>query len=76
MIQQRINIVSIIDAEKVEHDRLSEDINHHDAYGFCSFTRASVERRIRLFLASLNCAVLSKITPNLFNDKLLGVPYE
>ncbi|AOW77835.1 chemotaxis protein CheR [Colwellia sp. PAMC 20917] len=69
MTKQRTEVVNTIETEKIEIDRLLEDIYQHHGYDFRSYARASIERRIRLFIASKNCVSISEIMPKLLSDR-------
>lgn len=69
MTQDRLEIMRAIDTEKIEVSMLLEDIYQHYGYDFRSYARASVERRIRLFLASTNLESISQIMPKLLEER-------
>ncbi len=57
------------DAERIEIDLLLEAIFQRYGYDFRSYARASVDRRVRQFLAGTGCSTISEMIPKLLNDK-------
>ncbi len=56
------------DLESIEIDLLLEAIFRRYGYDFRSYARASIERRIRLFLSSSGCSDISEMIPKLLHD--------
>lgn len=54
--------------EHIEIDLLLETIYRRYGYDFRSYARASIERRVRQFLASTGCASVSEIIPRVVDD--------
>ena len=57
------------DLESIEIDLLLEAIFLRYGYDFRSYARASIERRIKLFLSSSGCSSISGLIPNVLHDK-------
>ena len=55
--------------EHIEIDLLLEAIYRRYGYDFRSYARASIERRIRQFLASAGCASVSEMIPKVIHDE-------
>jgi chemotaxis protein methyltransferase CheR len=57
------------DLESIEIDLLLEAIFRRYGYDFRSYARASIERRIKLFLSSSGCSSISELIPHILRDK-------
>ncbi len=55
--------------EQIEIDLLLEAIFRCYGYDFRGYARASLERRLRLFLSSSGCSSISAMIPRLLNDE-------
>ncbi len=55
--------------EAIEIDLLLEAIFRRYGYDFRSYARASIERRIRLFLSASGCSSISGMIPKVIHDK-------
>jgi chemotaxis protein methyltransferase CheR len=55
--------------EAIEIDLLLEAIFRRYGYDFRSYARASIERRIRLFVSGTGCASTSEVIPKILHDK-------
>ncbi|MES2879978.1 MAG: protein-glutamate O-methyltransferase CheR [Pseudomonadota bacterium] len=56
------------DLETIEIDLLLEAIYRRYGYDFRAYARASIERRIRLFLSGTDCATVSEMIPRVLHD--------
>lgn len=56
------------DLESIEIDLLLEAIYRRYGYDFRAYARASIERRIRLFLSATSCATVSEMIPLVLHD--------
>jgi chemotaxis protein methyltransferase CheR len=54
--------------ERIEIDLLMEAIWRRFGYDFRSYAEASIERRIRLFMATSGCSSISEMIPKLLRD--------
>lgn len=54
--------------ETIEIDLLLESIYRRYGYDFRAYARASIERRIRLFLSAAGCATVSEMIPQVLHD--------
>jgi chemotaxis protein methyltransferase CheR len=57
--------------EQIEIDLLLEAVYRRYGYDFRSYARASVERRLKLFLSKLGCDSVSGLIPIILRDRLL-----
>ncbi len=57
------------DAECIEIDLLLEAMYRRYGYDFRAYARASVDRRVRQFLAGSGCSTISEMIPKLLNDR-------
>ena len=57
------------DVERIEIDDLLAAMYQRYGYDFRSYARASVDRRVRQFLAGTGCSTISEMIPKLLNDK-------
>ena len=55
--------------EVIEIDLLLEAVYRRYGYDFRSYARASIERRIRLFLSASGCSSVSAMIPKVIHDK-------
>lgn len=55
--------------EAIEIDLLLEAVYRRYGYDFRSYARASIERRIRLFLSSSGCLSISAMIPKVIHDR-------
>ncbi|OGQ97165.1 MAG: chemotaxis protein CheR [Deltaproteobacteria bacterium RIFOXYD12_FULL_57_12] len=55
--------------ENIEIDLLLESVYRRYGYDFRSYARASIERRIRQFLADSGCASVSEMIPKILHDR-------
>ncbi|MCJ7523641.1 MAG: protein-glutamate O-methyltransferase CheR [Candidatus Aminicenantes bacterium] len=55
--------------EPIEIDLLLEAVFRRYGHDFRSYARASIERRIRQFMAGTGCASVSEMIPKVLNDK-------
>ena len=58
-----------LECEAIEIDLLLEAVYRRYGYDFRSYARASIERRIRLFLSTSGCSTVSGMIPNVIHDK-------
>ncbi|MDP3695098.1 MAG: protein-glutamate O-methyltransferase CheR, partial [Desulfocapsaceae bacterium] len=57
------------EGEHAEIDLLLETIYQRYGYDFRSYARASIERRIRLFLSNTGCPSVAEIIPRIVDDQ-------
>jgi chemotaxis protein methyltransferase CheR len=55
--------------KNLENDLLLEAIYRCYGYDFRSYARASIERRIKLFMSSSGCANVSEMIPRVLHDR-------
>jgi chemotaxis protein methyltransferase CheR len=60
-----------IELEEIEIDLLLEAIYRRYGYDFRSYSRASIGRRARQFLANIKCGTLSDLIPRILRDQEL-----
>lgn len=56
------------DLETIEFDLLLEAIHRRYGYDFRAYARASIERRIRLFLSAAGCASVGEMIPRVLHE--------